>query len=182
MVLLKGITSVVKTGKSYANRSLGWGLLGPPSSIKAFSDMSHEKKSINSMSGFTLIELMIVVAIIGIIAAVAVPSYQRYVESTRRAIAQADLLELSQFMERRYTNGYDYRKADKSAPDLPFDTQPRQGSAKFYKYEFDGTVGRATYVLKAAPVGGQSGDSCGWLKITEAGVRTSESGDADCWK
>lgn len=144
--------------------------------------MFYDKKSISSTSGFTLIELMIVVAIIGIIASIAVPSYQRYVESTRRTVAQGDLLELAQFMERRYTNGYDYRETDGSAPDLPFDTQPRQGSAKFYKYEFDGTVGRATYVLKAAPVGGQSGDSCGWLKITEAGVRTSESGDADCWK
>ncbi|MCK0164999.1 prepilin-type N-terminal cleavage/methylation domain-containing protein [Marinobacter sp. S6332] len=136
----------------------------------------------NSMSGFTLIELMIVVAIIGIIAAVAVPSYQRYVESTRRAIAQADLLELSQFMERRYSNGYDYRKADGTAPGLPFTTQPRQGSSVFYNYAFDGGVGRATYVLKATPVGGQSGDSCGWLKITQAGVRTNESGDADCWR
>jgi len=134
------------------------------------------------MFGFTLIELMIVVAIIGIIASIAVPSYQRYVESTRRTVAQGDLLELTQFMERRYTNGYDYRETDGSAPTLPFTTQPRQGASIFYKYSFEGAVARTSFTLQANPEGGQTGDSCGWLRIDEAGVRTSNSGDADCWR
>lgn len=144
--------------------------------------MFHDKKSISSMRGFTLIELMIVVAIIGIIAAIAVPSYQQYVESTRRTVAQGDLLELAQFMERRYTNGYDYRESDGSAPALPFTTQPRQGSSVFYNYSFQGAVARATFTLRATPAGGQAGDSCGWLGLDQAGVRTSNSGDADCWR
>lgn len=143
--------------------------------------MFYDKKSIRSQSGFTLIELMIVVVIIGIVASIAVPSYQRYIESTRRTVAQGDLLELAQFMERRYTNGYDYRESDGSAPTLPFKAQPRQGSSKFYKYVLD-SVGRTSFTLEASPVGGQADDSCGWLRIDEAGVRTSNSGDADCWK
>lgn len=144
--------------------------------------MRMNNESISLDRGFTLLELMIVVAIIGIIAAVAIPSYQRYIESTRRTTAQGDLLELSQFMERRYTNGYDYRDADGSAPTLPFTAQPRQGGAIFYNYGFQGAVARTTFVLQATPANGQINDSCGWLRIDQAGVRTSESGDADCWR
>lgn len=140
------------------------------------------KRPLKLGAGFTLIELMIVVMIIGIIAAVAFPSYQQYVESTRRTAAQGDLLELAQFMERRYTNGYDYRDADGTAPDLPFSTQPRQGGTTFYNYGFQGAVTRTAFVLQAAPANGQTADDCGWLRIDEAGVRTSESGDADCWR
>ena len=135
-----------------------------------------------SEKGFTLIELMIVVVIIGIIAAVAIPSYQRNVESTRRTTAQGDLLELAQFMERRYTNGYDYRDAGGNAPALPFTTMPRQGTGTFYNYAFVGNVQRSAYTLRATPAGSQAGDDCGWLQINEAGTRTSESGDAWCWQ
>lgn len=144
--------------------------------------MQINKKTINPGSGFTLIELMIVVAIIAIVSAIAIPSYQRYVESTRRTAAQGDLLELAQFMERRYTNGYDYRESDGSAPALPFTTQPRQGAATVYNYSFDGSVARAAFTLQAVPTGAQSNDSCGWLKIDQSGVRSSQSGDADCWR
>lgn len=135
-----------------------------------------------SEKGFTLIELMIVVVIIGIIAAVAIPSYQRYVESTRRTTAQGDLLELAQFMERRYTNGYDYRDAGGNAPTLPFTTMPRQGTNAFYNYAFSGNVQRSQYTLRATPDGTQAGDDCGWLQIDQAGARTSESGEVSCWQ
>ena len=67
--------------------------------VKNGNNLTLKKHS----AGFTLIELMIVVAIIAIIAAVAFPSYQEHVRKTRRADAQTALLELSQFMERHYT-------------------------------------------------------------------------------
>jgi|SRR5690554_1675499 len=130
--------------------------------------------------GFTLIELMIVVAIIGIIAAIAFPSYQSHVERTRRSLAAADLLELSQWMERRYSTGFDYRAADGSAPALPFTTSPRNANEPTaYNITFEGNVGRSAFTLQAQPTSLQSGDSCGTLKVNHQGVRTA--GSADCW-
>lgn len=128
--------------------------------------------------GFTLIELMIVVAIIGIIAAIAYPSYQRNVENTRRTAAQADLVELAQWMERRFTANFDYREGT-GAPTLPFTTSPRDGTAVFYNLSFSGTVGRNTYTLQAVPAGAQTGERCGTLTLASTGVKGAA--EADCW-
>lgn len=129
--------------------------------------------------GFTLIELMIVVAIIGIIAAIAYPSYQSQVEKTRRTTAQGELMELAQWMERRHTNSFDYREADGSAPTLPFSKSPKEGSATFYNISFSGNVTRNAFVIQAVPAGAQSGDDCGTLTISSTGARGAAS--ADCW-
>jgi len=130
--------------------------------------------------GFTLIELMIVVTILGIIAAIAVPSYQSHVERTRRTLATADLLELAQWMERRYSTEFDYRAADDSAPTLPFTTSPRNASEPTaYNISFDGSVERDSFKLQAQPTSLQSGDRCGTLKVDHQGVR--EAAETDCW-
>ncbi|WP_416361406.1 type IV pilin protein [Marinobacter sp.] len=128
-------------------------------------------------AGFTLIELMIVVAIIGIIAAIAFPSYQNQVEQTRRTAAKSDLLELAQWMERRYSNGFDYRDAG-NAPTLPFDQSPQTGTA-FYNISFDGAVTRSGYSLQAVPTGAQANDDCGTLSLDEQGTRGAAK--ANCW-
>jgi len=134
----------------------------------------------NTHRGFTLIELMIVVAIIGILAAIAYPSYQSYVEKTRRGQAQADLLELVQFMERRYANGFDYRLADGSAPALPFDISPREGNPAAYDLSFSGNVTVDAFTLQAVPKAIQSNDDCGTMTIDETGDRVADA--ADCWR
>lgn len=132
------------------------------------------------VKGFTLIELMIVVAIVGIIAAIAYPSYQTYVERTRRNLAQADLLEVVQWMERRYSAGFDYRNSSKANPTLPFDTSPRNPSGTAaYNITFDGDVKRTEFKLQAVPTSIQNGDKCGTLTVDEQGVRGAAK--TDCW-
>ncbi|MHA7811101.1 MAG: type IV pilin protein [Marinobacter adhaerens] len=128
-------------------------------------------------AGFTLIELMIAVTIIGIIAAIAFPAYQNQVEQTRRTTAQADLLELAQWMERRYSNGFDYRDGGND-PALPFTQSPQNGTA-FYNISFSGNVTRDAFTLQAVPTGGQAGDDCGTLTLDEQGDRGAA--EAGCW-
>mgnify|MGYP001944455157 CR=1 FL=1 len=134
--------------------------------------------------GFTLIELMIVVAIVGILAAFAYPSYTEHVRKARRADAQAALLELAQFMERYYTANGRYVDATGVAPTLPFTEAPKDGGTKFYDLGFSGTPTASTYVLQATPKNGMSGDPCGNLRLSNAGVKTrtgSERADL-CWR
>lgn len=129
-------------------------------------------------TGFTLIELMITVAIVGILAAIAYPSYQNQVLKTRRATAKGCLLELAQFMERFYTPTMSYAGAT-----LPT-TACRTDLASFYTFGYNGAVTATTYSIQAAPQGAQAGDTlCGTLGINQVGTRT-ESGTgtvADCW-
>ena len=130
--------------------------------------------------GFSLIELMIVVVIIGIIAAFAYPTYTNQVESTRRGNAQADLMELAQWMERRYSANYSYAADSGGSPELPFNTSPRNatGNGVFYNLEVD-EVTDNTYTLSATPNGVQSDDRCGTLTLDNRGERDAD-GD-DCW-
>jgi len=132
-------------------------------------------------NGFTLIEIMIVVAIIGIIAAIAIPSYQNYVEETRRSTAQSHLMQVSQWMERRYSETFDYSDGG-SAPALPdkfkFSPQERDASNAFYEISFDG-ISENSFTLQAEPINAHSGDACGILKLDEEGNK--EAAEAGCW-
>lgn len=130
--------------------------------------------------GFTLIELMIVVAVIAILAAIAYPSYQNQVRKARMGQAQADLLELAQFMERCFVANNTYAGCA-----LPFNASPRAG-APFYTIGFNGTPNRQGFVLEAIPqpTGGQDQFACQTLRINQAGTRTftgSGVSAADCW-
>lgn len=132
-------------------------------------------------NGFTLIEIMIVVAIVGIISAIAIPSYQNYVEETRRSTGQADLIQVSQWMERRYSETFDYSDGG-SAPTLPdkfkFSPQDRNASNAFYRISFV-AISADSFTLQAEPVNGQSGDDCGKLTLNEKGKKDADK--SGCW-
>lgn len=127
-------------------------------------------------AGFTLVELMIVVAVIGILAAVAYPSYVEYIRQARRADAQSALLELAQFMERRYTTTGSYEAGDDCS--LPFDTSPRDGSSTFYNLSAD--CDASTFTLTATGTGSMAADECNVLTLTNTGLQDAAS--ADCWR
>ena len=129
--------------------------------------------------GFTLIELMIVVAIVAILAAIAYPSYQEQIRKSRRAQAKADLVELTQLAERFRTVNNTYVGFDGTA--LFFGSSPRTGTAHYTLTMDDEAAG--AFTLTATPTGAQTSDRCGTLTINQASVKT-ESGSADyadCW-
>ena len=136
--------------------------------------------------GFTLIELMIVVAIVGLLTAVALPSYRSYVVRASRGVAKADLMELRQFMERNYTltNRYDQLPAGTTITitSLPFQVSPRSGATK-YNIVFGAGPTQTTYTLTANPTTTQVDAECGSLSVTGASVMTiSGTGDpGNCW-
>jgi type IV pilus assembly protein PilE len=132
--------------------------------------------------GFTLIEIMITIAIVGIIAAIALPSYRESIAKGRRTDAQAALNEAAQFMERFYTENarYDQTVAGVAVA-LPagLTSTPRGAVAGHYAIGIP-TVARESYTLRAVPQNSQVGDRCGNMTLTHTGVRAASM--ADCWR
>ncbi|MCH8499293.1 MAG: pilus assembly protein PilE [Marinobacter sp.] len=110
------------------------------------------------------------------------PAYRTYVQTSERTAAEADLLELAQFMERRFSQGFDYTDGG-AAPALPFTRTPRQSAAgsESYQLGFQGNVTRNTFTLQAVPVNAQAGEPCGTLIIDNLGNRTSSGSGQGCW-
>jgi len=140
-------------------------------------------KTLSHAKGFTLIEVMIVVAIVAILASIAIPSYQEHVVKSKRAKAEGCLLEMSQFAERYYTSNSTY--VGLVLPNLGCRGELETAPAS-YNFGFPAAVAARTYTIQAVPQNAQaaSDDECGTLTINQAGVKT-ESGTQDvryCWK
>jgi len=125
--------------------------------------------------GFTLIELMIVVAVVAILAAVAIPSYAEHVRKSRRAQAKADLVEVAQLMERYHTVQNTY-----VGYTLPSNQSPRDGTAQYTVSLGNQTA--STFTLTATPGTNQSKDKCGTMTLDQAGRKTPDHATVDgCW-
>ena len=135
----------------------------------------HMRRMPGRQAGFSLIEIMIVVAIIAILASIAYPGYQRYVVKSRRAAVEACLLQHAQLMERHYTTQLTYVGAAAPACEASI--------ANFYVVGFSGAVAARSYTIQAAPTSSQPDSKCGTLTLNAQGVRTkSGSGTlAECW-
>ena len=148
--------------------------------------------------GFTLMELMIVVAIVGILASIAIPSYQESVRKSRRAEARAQLLEVAQYMQRFYSQNDSFATSkDGTAVGIPSDLArvPRTAASGAQSYTISFTApaagasnpGLASFKVQAVRRSGSpvDGDKCGDFTLENTGVRgvlNATETAADCWK
>jgi type IV pilus assembly protein PilE len=131
--------------------------------------------------GYTLIELMITVAVIAILVAVAMPSYDSYVRSARRADAQSYLQEVvarqQHFLLDRRAYATDITTAT-SAGGLAM-TEPANVSSYYtVALATDNTTAPPSFTLTATPKGSQAKDKCSTLTINQSGVKTPSG---SCW-
>lgn len=121
--------------------------------------------------GFTLIELMIAVSIVGILVAVAVGSYNSATMKSRRGAAQGCMTEGASYMERFYVTNMTYTGA--TLPACSSDVTP------YYTVSLS-VLTASTYTVRAVPIASssQASDSCGTMTITHIGTRTPATG---CW-
>lgn len=133
--------------------------------------MSLQKMS--GESGFTLIELMIVVVIVSILAAIAYPNYTSYVRDTRQAETQGEMMGLAGALERYRAKNFSYKNADSKLSEL----SPVLAGSDYYTVAITVTgSGSQKYVVSATPKTGKLMDDTETLKINSEGQTCMKKG------
>jgi len=139
-----------------------------------------ETDKLNASKGFTLVELLIVLVIVAILTAIAVPSYNAYIERGRRAEGRAALEQAAQMLERLYTrtNSYSTTLADAGIP-----ATSSSGRYTLSVAAMAGGVIATSYVITATPTG-WTDPHCGNLTLDSVGQRgrTGTSPVTECWQ
>lgn len=136
-----------------------------------------------SSKAFTLIELMIVLVVIGILAAIAYPNYTEHVRRGKRAEAKAALMEGAQALERYYSTHGSYLDANGNFAAVFAGQAPASGAAN-YTLAAQGAPTATTFQLRATRTGSMAGDPCGDFQISHTGARTLANATrtvAQCW-
>lgn len=131
--------------------------------------------------GFTLIEILIALAVIALLSAVALPAYQSSVRKAHRADAKTALTTGAQAMERYFTEKSKYDTATVGV--AATDTVKLKSENGYYQLSLSG-LATGTYILNAAPQGAQATDACGTFTLNQAGLRGVSGGSlsaAECW-
>lgn len=138
------------------------------------------------LAGFTLIEVMVVVAVIGILAAVAYPSYSSYIVSSNRRAAQSFMLEVSNRQQRYLLDARSYADAANVGDiDTKLNITTPPDVARNYDVISPVKAGAKPpgFTVKATPKGTQAqrDTKCGTLTVDETGQKTASGGGTKCW-
>jgi type IV pilus assembly protein PilE len=128
--------------------------------------------------GFSLIEVLVTCVIVGILAAIALPSYQKQIQKTRRSDAKSALIGAAGQMERYFTERSTYATATLGSGGV-YAATTENG---YYTLSL-ANLSATTYTLSATPAGAQTGDHCGAMTYTEQGVKgvTGSMPVNECW-
>jgi len=151
---------------------------------------NRAKATPRSMAGVTLIELMVAVAIVGVLAAIAYPSYSRYVVRANRTVAKGLLLQVADRQEQYFADHKAYAsnltQLGYAANPFMVDTQGTRvadtAGTRIYRISLTNTAA-TTFTANAAPQLAQStrDTACGTMTLTHRGLKGQSGSATDCW-
>jgi type IV pilus assembly protein PilE len=129
--------------------------------------------------GFTLVEVMVVVIIVGVLAAIAIPSYTTYIKRGQRSNASAILMETAGYMSRYLGANDTYVGGEVTSAVSP---KGATGTAVKYNVSFVADPTLTKWTVQAVPANNQVGDECGTLTLDQSGAQTPlNTKDKKCW-